>query len=197
MPRVGFGGFPPALFAVQYPAPGDPALAAEIAALLGLGPNGLSQRWGLDHGTWSILRHLFPAADIPVVQVAVDTTRDPAFHWELGARLGVLRERGIFIVGSGNVVHNLRAMNPAAAGPLPWNERFDAYVRDAVASGDRTALLAYADHPDAALAAPDTEHFVPVLSIAGLRRPDDVCRTIVEGYDWGSISMRAFALEAA
>jgi 4,5-DOPA dioxygenase extradiol len=189
-----FGGFPPALFAVTYPAPGDPGLAAEIAALLGLGREGATERWGLDHGTWSLLVHMYPKADIPVLQVAVDTTRDPAYHWELGARLGALRDRGVLIIGSGNVVHNLQTMNLNAPRPYDWNVRFDIGIANAVADGDRERLLGYQRDPDAAMAAPDAEHFVPVIAIAGLRRPADSYRSIVEGYELGSMSMRAFAL---
>jgi 4,5-DOPA dioxygenase extradiol len=188
-----FGGFPPALFALEYPAPGDPALAAEVAGLLALGNDRILQRWGLDHGTWSVLVHMYPQADVPVIQLAVDTTRDAAFHWDLGARLGALRERGILILGSGNIVHNLAALRFDAREPAAWNARFDAAIADALERGDRDALLGYERLPDAALAAPDAEHFVPVLAVAGAQRPGDAVRTIVSGSTLGSISMRSFA----
>jgi 4,5-DOPA dioxygenase extradiol len=189
-----FGGFPRALFEMRYPAPGDPALARTIANLLALDGKRISLGWGLDHGTWSVLTHLFPAAEIPVVQVAVDTTQDAAFHWQLGERLGELRDQGVLVVGSGNIVHNLAALSFGADEPAPWNARFDADIGAALERNDRDALVSYAHHPDAAIAAPDAEHFAPVLAIAGLRRPGDTYRTIVTGSVLGSISMRSFAL---
>ncbi len=189
-----FGGFPPALFELTYPAPGDPALARTIAERLALDPERVTSGWGLDHGTWSVLVHLYPAANVPVVQVAVDTARGAAYHWDLGGRLGALRDDGVLIIGSGNIVHNLAALRFGATEPQPWNTRFDADIAAAVEHGDREALISYERHPDAALAAPDAEHFVPVIAIAALRRPGDAYRTIVDGSDLGSISMRSFAL---
>jgi 4,5-DOPA dioxygenase extradiol len=189
-----FGGFPRALFEVTYPAPGDPALARELADLLAYDRDRVTTRWGLDHGTWSILVHAYPAANVPVVQVAVDTSRGAAFHWELGERLAALRDEGVLIVGSGNIVHNLRAIRPDATEPQPWNARFDAAIATALERGDRETLVNYERHPDAAIAAPDAEHFVPALAIAALRRPGDAYRTIAHGSLLGSISMRSFAL---
>jgi len=189
-----FGGFPRALFEMTYAAPGDPELARSIAARLGLAADRVTSTWGLDHGTWSVLVHMYPAADVPVVQVAVDTARGAAYHWELGERLNDLRDAGVFVVGSGNIVHNLGALRFGATEPEPWNARFDADIAAALERGDRETLVNYERHPDAALAAPDAEHFVPVVAIAGLRRPGDAYRTIVSGAELGSISMRSFAL---
>jgi len=189
-----FGGFPRALFEMTYPAPGDPALARAIAVHLGLDSDRVTLRWGIDHGTWSVLVHVYPAANVPVVQVAVDTTRDAAFHWELGERLSALRDEGVLIIGSGNIVHNLGALRFGETEPYPWSARFDADMADALERGDRDTLVAYEQHPDAARAAPDAEHFVPVLAIAALRRPGDAYRTLVRGSELGSISMRSFAL---
>jgi len=189
-----FGGFRRALFEMTYPAPGDPARAHAIAARLALDAERVTSRWGLDHGTWSVLVHLYPAANVPVVQVAVDTARGAAYHWELGERLSELRDEGVLIVGSGNLVHNLAALRFGATEPEPWTIRFDADMATALERSDRDALVNYERHPDAAIAAPDAEHFVPVLAIAALRRPEDTYQTIVAGAEMGSISMRSFAL---
>src|SRR5512135_681409 len=132
-----FGGFPPELYQLDYPAPGDPALARRVQALLAPVPVTLDTRWGLDHGTWSVLCHVFPQADTPVVQLSIDATQPPAFHYELGRRLAPLREEGVFILGSGNVVHNLPAYawDRQPVEPFPWAVRFEAQVRERLRQG--------------------------------------------------------------
>jgi 4,5-DOPA dioxygenase extradiol len=189
-----FGGFPKALFDVRYPAPGDPPLAAEIAELLAPTPVRLDTSWGLDHGAWSVLVHVYPKADIPVVEISIDSEQSPAGHLELGRRLAPLRERGVLVIACGNIVHNLEHIDFGAAEPFPWAVRFDEFIEQALEKRDDEALVGYESHPDARLAAPDEDHFYPLLYAAGMRHDDDSLRFIVEGYDAGSISMRAFTL---
>lgn len=187
-----FGGFPQALYDVRYPAPGDPQLAAEIAESLVPVDVHLDTEWGLDHGTWSVLMHTHPKADVPVLQLSIDMMQPPAFHLWMGTRLAPLRERGILVVGSGNVVHNLRRMDFRARDPFEWAARFDDYVREAFGTGDAQALVEYAKHPDSRLAVPTPEHYLPLLFVAGLRQNDEPAISVIDGFDAGSISMRSF-----
>lgn len=188
-----FGSFPRALHEMEYPAPGDPALAAEAAALLAPVPVELDSRWGLDHGAWSILVHMYPNADVPVVELSVDEDKSPDEHFDLGARLGPLRDRGVLVMATGNVVHNLERFDPRMRGGHDWATRFDAHVRASLEARDRAALVGYDRHPDAALAAPDRDHFLPLLYAAALRRDDDALTWVVDGgLEMGAVSMRAF-----
>jgi 4,5-DOPA dioxygenase extradiol len=188
-----FGGFPQALFDVRYPAPGDPALAARVKQLLSPLDVGLDPSWGLDHGTWSVLTHVYPAADIPVVQLAIDATQPAEFHYRLGSQLGPLRDEGVLILGSGNIVHNLRAINWNADAPgYDWAQRFDAAVRDCLAHNDHAALIGYENFgSDARLSVPTPEHYLPLLYIAGLQQAGEPLRFPTEGLQNGSISMRS------
>lgn len=184
-----FGGFPQALFDVQYPAPGDPALAAEIAAMLQPLPVHLDQDWGLDHGTWSVLIKTYPAADIPVLQLSLDMTQAPAYHFALGQKLAKLREQGIMLVGSGNVVHNLRRMDFQSAG-FDWALRFNAHMRAAIVSGDFAQVVNYqAFGQDAVLSVPTSEHFLPLLYVLGAKQEGDTVEIAADGIELGSISM--------
>jgi 4,5-DOPA dioxygenase extradiol len=193
-----FYGFPQALFDVQYPAPGLPELAEEIAEVVKPTYVGADvDSWGLDHGTWSVLVHAFPDADVPVVQLAIDARRPPAFHFELGARLAALRERGVLLMGSGNVVHNLGAIDwRQPDGAFDWNLRFDAHARETMTSRPADAV-ALVDHGDYAMSAPTPEHFLPLLYIAGFAaatgQPADV---LVEGPAYGSLSMASYTVGA-
>jgi 4,5-DOPA dioxygenase extradiol len=189
-----FGGFPRELFAMRYPAPGDAALAARVQQLLAPLPVSADRSWGLDHGTWSVLCHLFPGADVPVVQLSIDETQPPRFHYELGARLRPLREEGILLLGSGDIVHNLRAYvrGRQAQAPHDWALRFEARVRQGLASGEHARLIDYATlDPDALLAVPTPEHYLPLLYVLGASVPGEAVSFPVAGIDGGSVSMLA------
>jgi len=189
-----FGGFPKELFQVQYPAPGDPALAGRVKELLSPLAVTLDETWGLDHGTWSVLRHVFPKADVPVVQLSMDETQPPAFHYELGKRLAPLREEGVLIVGSGNIVHNLMAYawGARAVPVFDWAARFEAQVRKLLVGHDDAPLVNYRGlGEDAALSAPTPDHYLPLLYVLGLRRKEEIVQFPVQGVDGGSISMLA------
>jgi 4,5-DOPA dioxygenase extradiol len=156
-----FRGFPPELNAFDYPAPGSPALAGRVKELLGQLNVRLDQDWGLDHGTWSVLAHLFPAADVPVVQLAIDSTQPPGFHYDVGRRLAALREEGVLILGSGNVVHNLRVLKwEGERTPYDWAERFNQHVRSHLLERDHLSLIHYDVLGEAARhSVPTPEHY--------------------------------------
>ena len=194
-----FYGFPQALFDVQYPAPGLPALAEEVADAVQ--PDFVAadaESWGLDHGTWSVLVHAFPDADIPVVQLSINATRPADWHLAMGAKLAALRERGVLVMGSGNVVHNLRAMDRHSADRgFDWAQRFNEKAIELATSrpGDAAALASDADFPKVA---PTPEHFLPFLYVAGFGAAvDSPLQVLVDGYAYGSLSMTSFAVGAA
>ena len=193
-----FYGFPSELFEVQYPAPGSSELAAEVAEEVKPTHVGLDgDSWGIDHGTWSVLVHAFPKADVPVVQLSIDTRRDLDFHLELGARLAPLRERGVLVLGSGNVVHNLRMLDWSAPDvAFDWNRRFDEAARHVLTTSPAD-VSRLRSHPDYARSVPTPDHFLPLVYVAGVasaaRRPLEV---LVEGYAYGSLSMAAYTLDA-
>ena len=200
-PRVihDFYGFPPELFAFDYPAPGSPDVAREIVDVVGREVVGLDHdSWGLDHGTWSVLAHIFPAADIPVVQLSIHAGAPLAYHIDLGARLAPLRERGVFVLASGNVVHNLRRIDWSYGDRgFDWADRFDARVRDVMTS-QPDALERVQRHPDHTLAVPTPEHFLPVAYIAGLcSAGGETARPFVEARTLGSLSMTSYLLGMA
>jgi 4,5-DOPA dioxygenase extradiol len=185
-----FYGFPQELFDVQYPAPGDPALAARVGELLAPVSVGLDRSWGLDHGTWSVLKHAFPAADVPIVQLSIDATQPPAFHHALGARLAPLREEGVLVAGSGNVVHNLGVMGRSGGSPYEWAVRFNDYVRDAITTGKYQRLIAYEQAgEDARLSVPTPEHYLPLLYVLGTQQPGESASFAVDGLELRSIGM--------
>jgi 4,5-DOPA dioxygenase extradiol len=185
-----FYGFPQALFDVQYPAPGEPKLASRVRDLLAPLDVALDQSWGLDHGTWSVLKHAYPGADVPVVQLSIDGTQPPRFHYETGRRLAPLRDEGILITGSGNVVHNLRLMKRGGGPAFDWAVRFNERIRQSLASRDHRALVDLEElGEDARLSVPTPEHYLPLLYVAGLQREDEAMSFPVDGYDLGSISM--------
>ena len=189
-----FGGFPAELYQVQYPAPGDPALARRIQRLLSPLDVRSDHSWGLDHGTWSVLRHLYPAADIPVVQLSIDETQPAAFHFAMGKKLAPLREEGVLIIGSGNLVHNLHAYawGEHARDPYDWAVRFETAARQLMLAGDLEPLVDYERlGPDAVLSVPTPDHYLPLLYVLGARQQEDLIRFPVEGVEGGSISMLA------
>jgi 4,5-DOPA dioxygenase extradiol len=187
-----FGGFPRELYEVEYPASGSPALANRVRELLAPLAVGLDQSWGLDHGTWSVLCHVFPGADIPVVQLSIDETQPAQFHYELGQRLAPLRAEGILIIGSGNLVHNLHtyAWGRHEVEPYDWAVRFEQRARELMLQKQDQTLVNYETMGrDAMLSAPTPDHYLPLLYILGLRQPGDDVTFPVEGFDGGSISM--------
>lgn len=187
-----FGGFPRELYEVEYPTPGDPELAMRVQELLHPVPVRLDQEWGLDHGTWSVLVHVFPDADIPVVQLCIDETKPAAFHYEMGQQLAPLRDEGVLVIGSGNLVHNLHAYawGRHPVEPLDWAVRFEDEARKFITNDQDEALVAYESlGPDALLSAPTPEHYLPLLYVLGLRREEDEVSFPVSGFDGGSISM--------
>ncbi|MFL5261428.1 MAG: 4,5-DOPA dioxygenase extradiol [Anaeromyxobacteraceae bacterium] len=193
-----FYGFPQPLFDVRYPAPGDPALAEEIAEVAKPTHVGLDEdSWGIDHGAWSVLVHAFPGADIPVVQLSIHALKPFEEHVELGARLAPLRERGVLILASGNVVHNLRALDWSQPElGVDWAHRFDDAVRGLMTARPGEVARA-AEHPDFARSAPTPDHFVPLLYLAGLAAAADrPAEVLVDGYAFGSLSMTCYALDA-
>ena len=169
-----FHGFPQALFDVRYPAPGDPQLAQRVAGLVESADLRTTTQWGLDHGAWSVLRIMYPQADIPVVQLSLDTTRGGAFHLALARELAPLRDEGVLILASGNIVHNLRLFDFRNPAPAPWAMRANALLREHIENGDVDAL---ADWPglgtDVALGIPTAEHYLPLLYALGARREGD------------------------
>ncbi len=187
-----FGGFPRALYEVAYPAPGSPQLAGQVRDLLAPVNVFLDTDWGLDHGVWSLLVHVYPVADIPVVQLAIDETLADEEHFDLAQGLRALRDDGVLILGSGNVVHNLHtyAWGRKETEPYDWAARFETRLRSLIDSDDLAEVAARDDMgPDAALAAPTPEHFLPLLYVLAQKLPDEPVTYPVTGFDGGSVSM--------
>lgn len=189
-----FGGFPQALFDVQYPAPGHPALAKATVETLKSVPAAANTEWGLDHGTWSVLRKLYPLADVPTFQLSIDYAKPASFHLQVGAELAALRSQGVLVIGSGNIVHNLRATDrrspESAQASQPWAEQFDRYVAQALAQGDTSALV----RPQlpasvVSTAVPTPDHYFPLMYAVGAAGKD-AARTVYEGFHSGTLSMR-------
>jgi 4,5-DOPA dioxygenase extradiol len=193
-----FYGFPDELFAFDYPAPGDPEVAAEVVEVLEPRWAGLDfDSWGLDHGTWSVLAHAFPAADLPVVQLSINALEPLDYHFEIGTRLAPLRAQGILVVGSGNVVHNLGRIDWSQPdGAFDWARRFDEAVRS-VMTGSPGDVLRLTEHADYHLAVPTPDHFIPLLHFAGLVAASGGSpEVLVDGYTNGSLSMTSYTADA-
>lgn len=190
-----FGGFPRALFEVRYPAPGQPDLADRVRGLLAAHEAEAKDDWGLDHGTWSVLRWMSPEADVPVIQLSLDRRLAPRRHLEIGRALAPLRDEGVLIFGSGNVVHNLRdafGRMQRRDGETPgWAARFDRDVEAALGQRDEAALLDRLETDDGRLSHPTPDHWLPLLYAAGASLEGDAVSFPIEGFDAGSISMRA------
>ena len=182
-----FGGFPAELHAMQYPAPGSPELAARVSELTGAIP---TTQWGLDHGTWSVLAHVWPEADVPVVQLSLNRRLDARGHYELAKRLAPLRDEGIIIAGSGDFVHNLRAWKRAGGEPYDWAVHFNEAVKSAFVRGDDDALVDWVGlAEDAQLSVQTDEHYLPLLYVAAQRMPGDDVSFVNDVIEGGSISM--------
>lgn len=187
-----FGGFPRELYEVNYNAPGDLELARRVRELLAPVDVGLDMRWGLDHGTWSVLCHVFPSADVPVVQLSINETQAPIFHYETARRLAPLRDEGVLVMGSGNLVHNLHAYSWGRhpVEPFDWAVRFEERARALLEAGEDRPLVEYESlGRDATLSVPTPEHYLPLLYIIALRREGERVSFPTEGFDGGSVSM--------
>jgi 4,5-DOPA dioxygenase extradiol len=187
-----FGGFPNELYQVRYPAQGDLDLASRLQSLLAPLPVTLDETWGLDHGTWSVLRHVYRDADIPVIQLSIDARQPASFHLELGKRLAPLRSEGILIMGSGNLVHNLQlyAWGQPMAEPRDWAARFENRVTAMLSSGEFEPLVHYEElGPDARLSIPTPDHYLPLLYVLGTWQQDEPITFPVQGIEGSSVSM--------
>lgn len=192
-----FYGFPDALYKVQYSAPGSPGLAGRVREIVTSADVRLDSgySWGLDHGAWSVLRRMYPAADIPVVQLSLDRTSQPRFHYELGAELAALRSEGVLIIGSGNIVHNLRLLQWNSTEPYPWAVGFDHQVAQLISSGAHESLIDYQTLGEAArLSIPTNEHYLPLLYILALQKPGEAVSFFADELTLGSISMRSLRI---
>jgi 4,5-DOPA dioxygenase extradiol len=185
-----FYGFPRELFAVRYRAPGQPALARRVASMLGGVGAVVDPARGLDHGCWSVLVAMYPEADVPVVQLSLDSRQPGAFHYALAKELRPLRDAGVLILGSGNLVHNLRLVDFGRDTGYDWAVRFDAAVRARIEAGDHAALAGWDDlGPDARLSIPTPEHYLPLLYALGVQQPGDQVWLFNAATVLGSISM--------
>jgi 4,5-DOPA dioxygenase extradiol len=187
-----FGGFPRELLEFQYPAPGSPELAARVARLIGEDVLPDAGQWGLDHGTWSVLCHVFPDADIPVVQLSLDETREASWHYELAEKLRPLRDVGVLIVGSGDIVHNLHtyAWGREGVDAFDWAVRFENEARELIGRGEHGPLIEYETMgKDALLSVPTPDHYLPLLYVLAQQMDEDEVSFPVQGFDGGSVSM--------
>jgi len=199
-PRVihDFYGFPQELFDFDYPAPGSPDLARQLATLVEPTWVGLDdETWGIDHGTWSVLAHMYPEADVPIVQLAIDASKPLSYHMDLGAQLAPLMNEDVLIVGSGNVVHNLRAIQWSAGETgLPWAQRFDDDARR-IMQQRPDQLGELTDSDDFRLAVPTPDHFLPLAYLAGIAATTNATTDVfVDGCSLGSLSMTSYAVRA-
>ncbi len=189
-----FGGFPQALFDTHYPAPGSPALAQRVVDLLAPLPVTLDKdAWGFDHGAWGVLIKMYPQADIPLVQLSIDSTKPPLWHYQMGQRLAALRDEGVMLVASGNVVHNLRTARWHGEGePYAWAESFNNFVKENLTwCGEAAAhpLVNYLAHPGGSLSNPTAEHFLPLLYTLGAWDGSENISIPVDGLEMASLSM--------
>jgi len=186
-------GFPQALYQMNYPVKGDQALTEKVVDMLGDHVD-LDDSWGIDHGTWAVLTHMYPDADIPVVQLSLDRTKSPQALFDLGQKLSELRDQGYMIMASGNVVHNLRAMNPSMDKKgYEWAEAFDDAIEEAVTKGDYETCLNYMSLGEpATLSVPTAEHYLPLVMVLGAIKPEDSVQVFNKGFDLGGVSMTGY-----
>ena len=186
-----FYGFPQALFNVQYPAPGSPALAWETASAITRTNVGLDHEWGLDHGTWSVVRQMYPEAKIPVLQLSIDYAKPASYHYELAKELASLRNKGVLIIGSGNMVHNLRMLNwRQPEGGFDWAEEMNATFKSLIEKGQHDNLIDYNNlGASAKLAIPTPDHYFPLIYALGLRTASDSVAFFNDSLSMGSVSM--------
>jgi 4,5-DOPA dioxygenase extradiol len=191
-----FYGFPPELNAKSYPAPGSPDLAKRVSNIITSAEVKLDSTWGLDHGTWSVLCRMYPEADIPVVQLSLDRSRDAEYHYRAGQEISALREEGILLLGSGNLVHNLRLVEWADKA-FGWAEEFDSFAAQAILDRNHDPLIHYEQGGRAAaLSTNSAEHYLPLLYILGCSSKDDAITFYNEKVTMGSISMRCMELNS-
>ena len=192
-----FGGFPPAMYEMQYPAPGSVELANKVVSLLVEEDASLDTSWGFDHGTWCVLSKVYPKADIPVVQLSIDRTQNNEYHFNIGKKLAALREQGYLILGSGNIVHNLGVMNWNARNTTyPWAQRFGDYIRNAVTNNTPEHAVDYlAFGPEAQQAVPSPDHYLPLLYVLGARQPTDNVTFKSQYCEYGSLDMTTIILQ--
>lgn len=190
-----FGGFPQVLFDMQYPAPGSPQLVKSIREIIKNTPVEEDLKWGIDHGAWSVLCRLFPEANVPVVQISLDRQKDALGHYQLGKELSELREKGVLIVSSGNIVHNLQMVNFKDDRNYPWAESFDEKVKNWILTDDHDPLIHYEKHGmEAALSINSAEHYLPLLYTMGLKQPDEPIEFFADQITYGSLSMRSIKI---
>lgn len=200
-----FGGFPQELFNVQYPAPGDAALAQETRSLIQSTNVELDHDWGLDHGTWTVVRHMYPDANIPVLQLSIDYTKGPEYHYELAKELGALRKKGVLILGSGNMVHNLRMVHIPSDSfddfnkpyGYDWAIEMNEFFKENILNNNHSALVHYEKLSAAKLAIPSPDHFYPLLYTLGLQSKSDVPSIFNDQLLAGSLSMTSVKMAAA
>ncbi|MGV3539102.1 MAG: 4,5-DOPA dioxygenase extradiol [Rufibacter sp.] len=194
-----FGGFPKELFAVQYPAPGDAALAKETASLIKTAQVELDHDWGLDHGTWTIVRHMYPNATIPVLQLSIDYTKGPQYHYELAKELTALRKKGVLIMGSGNMVHNLRMMDWSMihGGGFDWTHAMNEKFKDLIQNRAHQPLINYQTlGKEALMAIPTVEHYLPLLYTLGLQGKEEEVSFFNDKMVGGSLTMTSVKIGA-
>jgi 4,5-DOPA dioxygenase extradiol len=191
-----FSGFPRSLYDVKYSPKGNAKLAQIIKMELNNENVKTTTDWGIDHGAWSILMHMYPEASIPVVQISLDVTKNAEYHYELGKKLSFLRDKNVMIIGSGNIIHNLRLVDfDNIDGPVvSWAKQFDNMVKIALTDSDHQILINYTDIPNHELAIPTTDHYLPLLYILGLQTTEDLITFPFEGFQYSSLSMRSLRI---
>jgi len=191
-----FGAFHPDLFRITYPAPGAPRQADRVADLITAPAVRVDRRRGLDHGAWTVLLHLFPAADLPVFQLSIDFAQPPRFHYDLSRQLLPLRSEGVMIIGSGNIVHNLRRIDwdKVDAPTEDWARAFDETAKDLIVASRHDALIEYERLEFASAAVPANDHYLPLLYTIGLQQPGETVQFLFEGFQYANISMRCFRI---